>query len=202
MSEKYDLRIVKTRKALFDAFLELVSEKPFDAITVNEICKRALVRRATFYNHFADKYDFFAAFVHQLAEEFREKSLSGDRHLTPYQNDGNTSLTPLDVGYEIFLLYAEFLKQHKPMIDNVLDSNVFHLLLDITSDEIYRSVLLEFKSFEGAGHTLNIPAETIASFLAGGLIQISRNRLIIASEEERVELLSQIDTLLHSIQIS
>lgn len=58
MSEKYDLRIVKTRKALFDAFLELVSEKPFDAITVNEICKRALVRRATFYNHFADKYDF------------------------------------------------------------------------------------------------------------------------------------------------
>lgn len=201
MPEKHDLRIIKTRKALFDAFLELVSEKPFDAITVNELCKKAMVRRATFYNHFADKYDFFAAFVHQLAEEFREKSLSGNRHLTPYQNEDGTLLTPYDVGYEIFLLYAEFLKQHKHMIDNVLDSNVFHLLLDITSDEIYRSVLIEFKSYERAGHPLIIPAETIASFLAGGLIQISRNKLIIASEKERVELLSQIDTLLHSIQI-
>ena len=69
MEQKMDLRIRKTYKALKDTFLELLSEKKFEDITVNELCERAMVRRATFYKHFADKYDFFAFFIR---ENFRE----------------------------------------------------------------------------------------------------------------------------------
>ena len=50
-----DLRIIKTRKALCDAFIILLGEKPFEDITVNELCKKAMVRRATFYQHFEEK---------------------------------------------------------------------------------------------------------------------------------------------------
>ena len=60
MSEgKSDLRIIKTRKALYTAFTMLLGEKSFEDITVNELCENAMVRRATCYKHFADKYDFF-----------------------------------------------------------------------------------------------------------------------------------------------
>ena len=56
---KQDLRITKTYRALTEAFFELLSQKKFEDITVNEICNRAVVRRATFYKHFGDKFEFF-----------------------------------------------------------------------------------------------------------------------------------------------
>ena len=62
MEEKTDLRIRKTYKALCDAFVTILEKKRFDDLTVNELCDEAMIRRATFYKHFADKYDFFSFF--------------------------------------------------------------------------------------------------------------------------------------------
>ena len=55
----HDLRVKKTRKALIEAFIELSETRTPEDITVGDICEKAMVRRATFYNHFADKYEFF-----------------------------------------------------------------------------------------------------------------------------------------------
>lgn len=57
-----DPRVKRTRKLLIDAFVELLGEKSFDAITVQDIAARSTVNRATFYSHFLDKYDLFAQF--------------------------------------------------------------------------------------------------------------------------------------------
>ena len=59
MAEKMDLRIRKTYLALHNAFTELLEEKRFEEFTVNELCDRAMIRRTTFYKHFADKYEYF-----------------------------------------------------------------------------------------------------------------------------------------------
>ena len=61
-----DLRVLKTYKSLYEAFFKMLEEKKFEDITVNELCERAMVRRATFYKHFADKYEFFAFFVNPI----------------------------------------------------------------------------------------------------------------------------------------
>ena len=55
--KKKDLRIIKTRKALYNAFEELMKSKPFEQIKVSDICNEALINRSTFYDHYADKYD-------------------------------------------------------------------------------------------------------------------------------------------------
>ncbi|MEZ4657641.1 MAG: TetR/AcrR family transcriptional regulator C-terminal domain-containing protein [Caldilineaceae bacterium] len=52
-----DLRIRRTRKMLQQAFIELVLEDGFEAITVNMLAERAMINRATFYRHYTDKYD-------------------------------------------------------------------------------------------------------------------------------------------------
>src|SRR5258708_26976541 len=57
-----DPRVRRTRKLLQDALLELLAEKSFDAITVQDIAERSTINRATFYAHFVDKYDLFAAY--------------------------------------------------------------------------------------------------------------------------------------------
>ena len=52
-----DLRVVRTRRAIQEAFTSLVSERGFDAVTVRDISERAMVNRATFYRHFRDRHD-------------------------------------------------------------------------------------------------------------------------------------------------
>ncbi|MGM1049300.1 MAG: TetR/AcrR family transcriptional regulator [Bacillota bacterium] len=52
-----DRRILKTKEAIYQAFIALVSEKNFEEITINEIADRANVNRGTIYFHYTDKYD-------------------------------------------------------------------------------------------------------------------------------------------------
>lgn len=53
-----DLRVQKTERALLGALDTLLRERPFEAITVSDLCDAAMVRRQTFYRHFGDKYQF------------------------------------------------------------------------------------------------------------------------------------------------
>lgn len=60
LNKKEDLRIKRSKRLLSNALFELIKEKPFEKITVSDICERALVQRATFYSHFADKYELLS----------------------------------------------------------------------------------------------------------------------------------------------
>ena len=64
-----DPRVKRTRKLLQDAFMELLAEKNFHAISVQDIAERATLNRATFYAHFEDKY---ALVDFMVREQFRE----------------------------------------------------------------------------------------------------------------------------------
>ena len=54
--KKVDPRIKRTRQLLQQALMDLMKEKSFQAITVQDIAERATVNRVTFYAHFEDKY--------------------------------------------------------------------------------------------------------------------------------------------------
>lgn len=66
--KKTDARVRRTRDALGDALIELMQEKPFDTITVQDVLDRAHVSRSTFYAHYSDKDDLLMS----DAEEFFE----------------------------------------------------------------------------------------------------------------------------------
>jgi AcrR family transcriptional regulator len=70
---KEDPRVTRTRQLLHQALLELMMEKSFQSITIQDIAARATVNRVTFYAHFQDKFallEFIAreAFKEQLRE--------------------------------------------------------------------------------------------------------------------------------------
>jgi len=50
-----DRRITKTRKAIYAAFLQLLNQKNFETITVQEIIDLADIGRSTFYSHYESK---------------------------------------------------------------------------------------------------------------------------------------------------
>jgi len=51
-----DLRVRRTHKLLWEALLAELAERPFEDITVKDLCARAMVHRTTFYTHYVDKY--------------------------------------------------------------------------------------------------------------------------------------------------
>jgi AcrR family transcriptional regulator len=63
---KEDLRVQRTRKLLQTALMELTIQKGFEAVTVKDICEQAMVNRATFYRHHADKYDLLDQYMEEL----------------------------------------------------------------------------------------------------------------------------------------
>lgn len=68
-----DRRTRRTRRALGDALVELVLERGFAALTVEDITERADVARATFYSHCRDKEDLFTRVTTELLEELGER---------------------------------------------------------------------------------------------------------------------------------
>lgn len=58
-------RTTQTRKRIKEAFVELISIKGLESLTVSDITRRARINRGTFYLHFVDKYDL----LEQLEDE-------------------------------------------------------------------------------------------------------------------------------------
>jgi AcrR family transcriptional regulator len=56
----------RTRDALGDALVALITERPFDAITVQDVLDRAGVSRSTFYTHYRDKNDLLLSDVEEF----------------------------------------------------------------------------------------------------------------------------------------
>ncbi len=54
---KEDKRVLKTKKNLKNTFINLLLNKPFDKITIKELCEISDTSRITFYAHYKDKYD-------------------------------------------------------------------------------------------------------------------------------------------------
>lgn len=66
---KVDRRIERTRASIRQAFVEMLTEMDYDAITVAELTKRACIDRKTFYLHYKDKDDL----LHNLEKEHSQE---------------------------------------------------------------------------------------------------------------------------------
>lgn len=71
--EVRDPRIRRTRQLLQGAMTQLLGSKSFDDISVQDITDVATVNRATFYDHYADKFALLEALIaggfHRLLQE-------------------------------------------------------------------------------------------------------------------------------------
>ncbi|MGV2883077.1 MULTISPECIES: TetR/AcrR family transcriptional regulator [Paenibacillus] len=70
-----DRRIQKSRESIIEAFIQLLSEKNFEQITINQIAERANVSRGTVYLHFMDKFDLLDQCIKSHLVELIESSL-------------------------------------------------------------------------------------------------------------------------------
>jgi AcrR family transcriptional regulator len=61
-----DRRVRRTRTALKDALLSLMTDKGYEAVTVQDLIDRADIGRSTFYAHYTDKADLLQELVSEM----------------------------------------------------------------------------------------------------------------------------------------
>ena len=154
-----DLRVQKTYDALMDALTGLLGEKPFDKISVKELCERARIRTATFYTHFSDKYDFFAWMIKERrSASFDPKHAAklGDDDF--YRSLVRTSLT--------------FLQDNEELIQNIGRNDLLGIIVQTTGSEFRDELLDRLRSDKTAGRHLAGSPELAAEILIGAISRV------------------------------
>jgi AcrR family transcriptional regulator len=95
-----DLRVIKTKRGLREAFLRLLFEKGYDAISIQDIATEAEAARVTFYRHYKNKeellvdcidviYEDLSMHIKQVTdEEFQQGYSPGLAFYQQIQEDG------------------------------------------------------------------------------------------------------------------
>lgn len=191
MNEKQDLRITKTHMALCTTFMKLLEFKRFEDITINELCEKAMVRRATFYKHFADKYDFFLFFICDLQCKFENDSI------LLYRQEGKLLEYYLSVTRK--LIY--FLDKHEKMVQHILESNMLATLFDILTGQIMTAVKEKLNEYASKGNVLPASSEILASFFTGGLLNTLQHWLRNKNTISEEQLIAEIEKVVSSFHV-
>ena len=68
--KKTDRRVVKTKKAIKNAFAQLLTEKDINDITISDIAEYADINRKTFYNYYAGVFSVVDEIENDIVERF------------------------------------------------------------------------------------------------------------------------------------
>ncbi len=63
---KQDRRILRTRRMIQEAFLQLMHSKEYESITITDISSLAGINRKTFYAHFESKEELFTRMMQEM----------------------------------------------------------------------------------------------------------------------------------------
>jgi len=109
---KDDRRIQKTKKGLAEALRQLIIEKGYDAVTVQDIIDRANTGRSTFYSHYESKDQLLVGNIN-----FQEALID-----TPGNDD-----TVYPMGINLSYLFHHT-KEHLPVVEAMLGSRGMDVL--------------------------------------------------------------------------
>ncbi len=65
----FDYRIEKTKRSIYNAFIELRAKKPLEKLTVKELCETAQINKSTFYVYYHDVYDLSDKIENEIVSE-------------------------------------------------------------------------------------------------------------------------------------
>ncbi len=186
MKEEYkeNLRIVRTRKLLSTALFDLLESTPYEKISVMDICKKAMVHRATFYNHFEDKEHLLEYTIDSIKEELFTATIEKENYSSPKEMYMTLIASVLD-----------FVTEHKDKLSLILKQNSSEKANELMLTTIKRSIqYLTSKNQYKAEYS--VPINVLTDFLAGGITNLGLNWLQSSKPYTKQELLQYFNILL------
>lgn len=150
----------KTIQALIEAMESMLQDRPLSDITVSDLCDKAMIRRATFYKHFRDKYDFLEYCI-------QEKKA---RYEADHAPDGE--LPTLDYYCGILREMLHFLQDNHMLLESGEISKQSMGITDLFMRQMVGSMEKKINSLTAQGVVFVAPPEMIANFYAGALVGV------------------------------
>lgn len=188
------MKMTRTVRDFQNALLELLEDHPFDRLTVDQICKGAMLHRSSFYRYFHDKYDLLEQTLLNLI---------------------NKLVTGCKDEAEIINVVMDYISKHRNLILNLtdtdangsLDSEMLKILNQIFLDQMRTSK--SKSSLLQALRQSNNP-KLLASIFSGSIIGAAywwRNTdfkvpsaEVIKTIESSIEVLAQVQTPQQKVQ--
>ncbi|WP_204254219.1 TetR/AcrR family transcriptional regulator [Mammaliicoccus sciuri] len=183
-----DRRVRKSKRAIKQAFIELLTENNLDRITIQQISDLADVNRGTFYLNYEDKYALLDEMENEQIEEIkgfvdiRKMDLStktSDRFIEDFANKIiKNVITHIEHNIEFYqvILNLERKSQIEEQLAEIVRSNIKHLIGD--KDDIF-----------------GIPEDYYLSYVVGSMMSMIKYWV---SDENRVsveELVNYVSTI-------
>ena len=125
-----DKRIIKTKRSLKSALIEMLAKKDFEHISITELCKKAEISRITFYSHYNDKYGL-------LDDIFNDMLRTGTEDYYRRQRENNQSrslaagyVNMLDSILELYYERFDFFQYTNPEKNPYLASRFYSIVLE------------------------------------------------------------------------
>ncbi len=188
MQNKEDLRVQKTKAALNEAFTNLLAEKSFEDISVNEICVKAEIRRATFYKHFDDKNHFLREYIGFLRQRYEKNTNQAEK-------TGITTRYYVDYAKRA----VRFIYDNDKIVSHALSSNMLHVILGIITEKNYHDTCDKLRLSVSMGMKLPAPVETVSAMLTGGVATAICLWLFEKKEKSIEELEKELEILVSNV---
>lgn len=158
--QKEDRRIQRTKQIMREALIELMLEKSYEKITIQEIIDRANVGRATFYNHYQDKDDLLLRGVAEIATEHQSKFAHSQYDKPEKQKSINTA--------GMFMHSQQNERMHQVMFKR----NRENLILERVRSFLYDNVEQQLVQLADDPEQIAVPIPIMAQFLTGGILSL------------------------------
>ncbi len=172
-----DRRIQKTRKALGEALISLMSEKRYESISIQEVLDRANIGRSTFYMHFRDKDALLVYGFQDLRELLRDAQTATVASPTKsYEKVIGFSLAMFEHVYE-----------HKKLYKALVGGYGWDIVRQEMEETLIQLMKEEVRPFFKKRGSSEIPFELFVHFLGSTFISVTtwwlENRRPISPKE-------------------
>lgn len=148
-----NMKMTRTVRDFQNALLELLENHPFDRLTVDQICKGAMLHRSSFYRYFHDKYDLLEqtllnvlnklvsnckdeAEIVSVVMDYISKHRNLILNLTDSDSNGSLDSEMLKILNQIFMVQMRTSKSKSSLLEALRKSDNPKLLASIFSGAI------------------------------------------------------------------
>ena len=161
MEKRIDRRIIKSKKAIREAFFNLLLEKDFKNITIKDIAERAQVDRKTFYNYYSS--------IFALVNEYENELVIGLDALFDEIDFSKFSENPEEIFSALYRFLKPNLDYYKLMFSINFSENLSKKIIGLLKFKIIASFeksLIALK-MDPRQYDLTIVAEFLSSAILG-----------------------------------
>ncbi len=153
-SNDEDRRLKRSRRLLSSALTELLQEKRYIDITVQDIIDRADVGRTTFYTHYRDKEDLLVSSLEDVLVSFI--------HHMDQEDEGPGLLSTVE--------FFRHVKEHQNLYKAMFSGQGMALLFNQGQAMISQKIEEHLKSLPRRQADQSIPVPFVSNYLAGAFL--------------------------------